>query len=100
MERQQLRMRLLELLIGNCVIWLEIGVVPEDRRSSVIVPFYKGKGERTEWKNYRSLSWLEKWKIYGGILVDNVCRVIEGLLMMSNEVLDQVVGETEGVWDL
>ena len=27
-------------------------VVPEDWRSAVIVPLYKGKGERTECSNY------------------------------------------------
>ena len=46
---------------GNRVvdwIWrhIESGVVPEDWRSYVIVPLYKGKGERTECKNYRSIS--------------------------------------------
>ena len=34
----------------------ESGVVPEDWRSAVIVPLYKGKGERTECKNYKSIS--------------------------------------------
>ena len=29
---------------------LESGVVPEERKSAVIVPLYKGKGERTECK--------------------------------------------------
>ena len=29
------------------------GVVPEDLRFALIVPLYKGKGERTECKNYR-----------------------------------------------
>ena len=34
------------------------GVVPEDWRSAVIVPLYKGKGERTECSNYRGISLL------------------------------------------
>ena len=29
-----------------------IGVGPEDWRSAVILPLCKGKGERTEFKNY------------------------------------------------
>ena len=33
----------------------ERGVVPEDLRYAVIVPLYKGKGERTECKNYISI---------------------------------------------
>ena len=40
----------------------ESGVVPEDWGSAVIVPLYKGKGERTE-----CLSVVGK--IYAGILV-------------------------------
>ena len=33
----------------------ENGAVPEDWRSSVIVPLYKDRGERTECKNYRGI---------------------------------------------
>ena len=45
--------------------------MPEDWRSAVIVPLYKGKGERTECSNYRSISLLiTVGKIYAGILVD------------------------------
>ena len=36
----------------------ESGVVPEYWRSAVIVPLYKGKGERCECKNYRGISLL------------------------------------------
>ena len=38
----------------------ESGVVPEDWRCVVIIPLYKGKGEKTECKNYRSISLLEE----------------------------------------
>ena len=54
----------------------ESGGVPEDWRSAVIVPLYKGKGERTECKNYRGISLLRVvGKIYVGILLDGVHRV-------------------------
>ena len=36
----------------------ESGVMPEDWRSCVIVPLYRGKGERTECKNYSCISLL------------------------------------------
>ena len=50
----------------------EHGVVSEDRRSAVMVPLYKGKGERNECKNYRGISLLSVvGKIYVGVLVDN-----------------------------
>ena len=59
----------------------ESGGVPEDWKSAVIVPLYKRKGERTECKNYRSISLLSMvGKIYAGILVDRVCRVTGGLI--------------------
>ena len=64
-----------------CNIAFERSVVPEDWRSAVIVPLYKGKGERTESKNYRSISLLSLVrKIYVGILVDRVCILTEGLI--------------------
>ena len=46
----------------------------------MIVPFYKGKGERTECKSYRGISFLSVGeKIYTGILIDEVRRATEGL---------------------
>ena len=53
--------------------------MPEDWRSAVIIPLYKGKGERNEYKNYRGMLSLVG-KIYAGILVDRVCRVTRGLI--------------------
>ena len=51
----------------------ESGVVQEDWRSAVIVPLYKGKGERTECKNYKGISLLSVViKIYAGtVIVDS-----------------------------
>ena len=54
--------------------------MPKDWRSAVIVTLYKGKGERTECKNYISISFLSVvGKIYSGILVDRVRRVTGSL---------------------
>ena len=39
-----------------CNIAFENGIVPEDWRFAVIVPLYKGKGERNECTNYRGIS--------------------------------------------
>ena len=58
----------------------ESGVVPEDWRSAVIIPLYKDKGERTEYRNYRDITLLNVFgKIHVGILVGRVRRVTEGL---------------------
>ena len=47
----------------------ENGVVPDDKRSAVIVPLNKSKGETTECKNYRGNSLLSVvGKIYVGVL--------------------------------
>ena len=47
----------------------------------MIVPLYKGKGERTESKNYRTVRLLSVVeKAYAAILVDRVRRVTEGLI--------------------
>ena len=42
----------------------ENGIVPEDWRSAVIVPLYKGIRERTECKNYRAISLSVVGNIY------------------------------------
>ena len=47
----------------------------------MIVPLYKGKGERTECGNYRGISMLSVvGKIYAGILEVRVRKVTEGLI--------------------
>ena len=54
----------------------------EDWRPAVIVPLYKGKGERNECKNYRGISLLSViGKTYAGILVDRVRRVTGVLIV-------------------
>ena len=59
----------------------ESSVVSKDWRSTVIVPLYKGKGERTECSNYKGISLLSVvGKIYIGILVDRIRKVTEGLI--------------------
>ena len=53
----------------------ESGVLPEDWRSVVIVPVYKGIRERNEGKNYKGISLLRViGKIYAEILIDRVRR--------------------------
>ena len=49
--------------------------MPEEWGSAVIVPLYKGKGKRAEYRNYRGISLLKKvGTIFGGVLVDRICR--------------------------
>ena len=49
----------------------ESGVVPEDWRSAVIVPLYKGKGEKTECKNYSGIGLLSVIRRVTGGLIDD-----------------------------
>ena len=58
----------------------ESGVVPEDWRSAAIVTLYKGKGEKTECKNYRGINLSVVGNMYAGVLVDRVHRVTGGLI--------------------
>ena len=44
--------RVVDWIWRLCNMTLESGVVSGDWRSKVIVPLYKGTGERTEFKNY------------------------------------------------
>ena len=41
-----------------CNMAFESGIVPEDCRSAVIVPLYKGKGEKRECSKYKGISLL------------------------------------------
>ena len=64
--------------------------MPEDWISAVIVPLYKGKGERNEYKNFRGISFISVvGKIYAGILIDRVRKVTEFWLMMSKGALER-----------
>ena len=64
-----------------CNMAFESGVVPEDWRSAVITPPYKGKREMTKCSNYMAISFLSVvGKIYAGILVDRVRKVTDGLV--------------------
>ena len=72
--------RVVDWIWRLCYVAFESGIVPEDWKSTVIVPACKGKGERTEYKNYRCISLLSVFgKIYVGISVDRVRRVTVGL---------------------
>ena len=50
--------RVVEWIWRLCNMAFKSGVVHEDWRSAVIVPLYKGKGERNEYKSYRAISLL------------------------------------------
>ena len=73
--------RVVDWIWKLCYMAFETCVVLEDWRSAVIVPLYKGKGERTEFKNYRGISLLSvAGKIYAGVIVDRIRRVTGGLI--------------------
>ena len=54
----------------------ESGMVPEDWRSNVLVPLYKGKRERTEYRTYRGIRLLS----VAGKICARVHRVTEVVL--------------------
>ena len=75
---------------GECLLeWLmRVGSVcileekvPNDWMRTIIVPVFKGKGDRSECKNYRGISLLSvPGKVYGRILIEKVCSLTEGLI--------------------
>ena len=64
-----------------CKLAWEEGRVPEDWKSGIIVPLYKGKGERDVCGNHRGICLLSViGKIYGRILIDRVRYITEELV--------------------
>ena len=65
---------MIESIRKLCNLAFDSGVVPEERRSAVTVPLYKGKGERMECTNCRGISLLliVVGKIYASILLGRV----------------------------
>ena len=64
--------------------------VPEDWRSSKIVPLNKGKGEKAECSNYRGIRLLNVvGKIYVLVVVDRIRKVTEGMIDDEQVCLEQ-----------
>ena len=64
-----------------CKLAWEEGRFPEDWKSGIIVPLYKGKGEREVCGNHRGICLLSViGKIYGRILTDRVRYIMEELV--------------------
>ena len=79
--------RVVDWIWRLCNVTFESGGVPEDWRSAVTVPMYKGKGERAEYKNHRGISSLSVVrKIYVRILVDRFRRVPVQCIYRWNKV--------------
>ncbi len=56
--------------------------MPEDWRKAIIVPLYKGKGEREECNNYRGISLLSvPGKIYGRILNERMMSKCQSAIL-------------------
>lgn len=63
-------------LFNVCV---ESSKVPDDWKNAVIVPLYKGKGDKYECKNHRGISLLSiPGKLYARLLIGRVQRVTQG----------------------
>ena len=61
---------LLEWLTRVCRVCVSEGKVQNDWVRAILVPLYKGKGDRNDCKNYRGISLLSiPGKVYGRILI-------------------------------
>ena len=64
-----------------CKVAWEKGVVPEEWMNAVIVPIYKGKGDKRECGNYRGVSLLSvPGKVFGRVIMDRVKEATEYLV--------------------
>jgi len=60
---------------------LNEGNVPEDWKGAIIVPLYKGKGDRRECKNLRGISLLSvPGKVYGKILIKRATKISDSMV--------------------
>ena len=60
---------------------MAVGKVPKDWQRAIVVPLYKGKGDRLDCKNYRGISLLSiPGKVYGRILIERVRDMTEGMI--------------------
>ena len=63
----------IEWLTRVCNVCFMEGRVPKDWQRAVIIPFYKGKGDKIECKNYRFISLLFiPGKVYERLLIKRV----------------------------
>ena len=78
--------RMVDWIWKLCNMAFDGVVMPEDWSSAVIVSLYKVKGERTECKNYRSISLLSVvGKIYAGLARPRVVAVRRDALDTGRE---------------
>ena len=64
-----------------CKLAWESSVVPEDWKKGIIIPIYKGKGDRWECNSHRGISLLSiVGKVYGRIVIDRVRGITEQLI--------------------
>ena len=71
----------LEWLLRVCKVCVSEGRVPNDWMKAIIVPLYKGKGDKSDCKNYRGISLLSiPGKVYGRILIEKVRFLTEGMI--------------------
>jgi hypothetical protein len=69
---------IVECLVRIFNVCMNMGNTPEDWRSAIIVPLFKGNGDKKECKNYRGISLLSTpGNLYGRVLIERVSELTE-----------------------
>ena len=94
----------IEWLTAICRTAWEQGIIPEDWRKGVILPFYKGKGSRHDCHNYRGITLLSvPGKVFAHVLIARVKNHLHSLEIAIKELIHYEFGylkdcETDRDW--
>ena len=82
-------MKLIQCLTDLCSGIIKEGCIPEDWKSSVVLPVYKGKGDPGECGSYRGITLLEH-------AMKVVARINEARIRQQIEIDDMQFGFVKG----
>ena len=72
-----------------CSAW-NTGIIPTDWKRGLVVPLWKGKGDRQDCSNYRGVTLLSvPGKIFARIILDGIATICLSISIQSSQALHQ-----------